>query len=113
VVKEMISGINANAYGAASTEQIMNWAVEHHSHDAARVAAATIVQDDYTVSGGAKPSDAARPILFVGRKLPKMGKPISRIHPILSYVLDSKLTYIDWRIFLAHHHDDAEKLALT
>ena len=113
VVKEMISGIDPSAYGAASTEKIMNWAVEHHTHDAARVAATTMVQDNYTVAIGTKVSDAARPILFVGRKLPKMGKPASRIHSVLCYVLDEKLLSIDWRILLAHHHDDAEKLAFN
>lgn len=113
VVKEIIAGINPDAFGAASTEAILNWAIEHQSHDAARLAASAIVQYGYRILAGTKVSDAARPILFTGRKLPRMGKPASRIHSILSYILDSRLVEMDWRKFFNVQHDDAEKLAFN
>lgn len=109
VVKEIVSNLDESIFGNASTERIMNWAISSRHHDAARCAAMAIVENGMAVTVAHENiSEAAKPILFIGRKIRSIGRPKSLVQAVLRYVLDKEIPDYDWKRFFGEDNSLAE-----
>jgi hypothetical protein len=112
VVKEMISSLPSDTFGTPSMQAVLNWAICAGHADAARCAARRIVEDNFEVGPKIEEiSHAARPILFAGGRIRRIGRPESLVHEVLCKVLHASFARFNWRAFLSGDHTLAEALA--